>query len=187
MKKAFSILLCVLAATAVLAQAPHKYGIKCAIVKTVTENSGGQKSYTTLWFDDYGAKERSEVTMDMGSGMGEAKWVTISLPDGKSYMLDRSGKSAKTTPRVDVNYLDMPEKVAKSRKAKVIGEEKVGSRMCTKWEEHVKQILHTATVTSWVWKGIPIKYTVDNPRSTTTLVSLEQKSSLPASLFTVPK
>lgn len=44
-----------------------------------------------------------------------------------------------------------------------------------------------ATVTSWVWKGIPIKYTVDNPRSTTTLVSLEQKSSLPTSLFTVPK
>ena len=128
MKKTFSILLCVLAATAALAQTPHKYGIKCAIVKTVTENSGGQKSYTTLWFDDYGAKERSEVTMDMGNGMGEAKW-----------------------------------------------------------EEHVKQILHTATVTSWVWKGIPIKYTVDNPRSTTTLVSLEQKSSLPASLFTVPK
>ena len=86
MKKSFSILLCVLAATAAIAQTPHKYGIKCAIVKTVTENSGGQKSYTTLWFDDYGAKERSEVTMDMGSGMGEAKWVTISLPDGKSYM-----------------------------------------------------------------------------------------------------
>lgn len=187
MKKAISLLFGLLAVTVALAQAPHKYEIKCAIVKTVTENSAGQKSYTTLWFDDYGAKERSEVTMDMGSGMGEAKWITISRPDGKSYSLDESRKNAKTTPRIDVNYLNMPESLMKSRKAKVIGEEKIGGRLCTIWEEHVKQILHTATMTSWVWKGITIKYTVDNPRTTTTLVSIENKSSLPASLFEVPK
>lgn len=187
MNKAITLTIGLLAITVAMAQAPHKYGIKCAIVKTVTENSGGQKSYTTLWFDDYGAKERSEVTMDMGGGMGEAKWITLSLPDGKSYSLDESRKNAKTTPRINVNYLDMPESLAKSRKSKIIGEEKIGGCHCTIWEEHVKQILHTATMTSWVWKGITIKYTVDNPRSTTTLISIENKSSLPASLFAVPK
>lgn len=187
MKKALTLIIGLLAVTFAMAQAPHKYEIKCAIVKTVTENSNGQKSYTTLWFDDYGAKERSEVTMDMGGGMGEAKWITISLPDGKSYSLDETRKNAKATPRININYLDMPEQLAKSRKSKVIGEEKINGRQCKIWEEHVKQILHTATMTSWVWKGITIKYTVDNPRSTTTLVSIENKSSLPKSLFEVPK
>ena len=187
MKKALILIIGLLTVTFAMAQAPHKYEIKCAIVKTVTENSNGQKSYTTLWFDDYGAKERSEVTMDMGGGMGEAKWITISLPDGKSYSLDETRKNAKATPRININYLDMPESLAKSRKSKVIGEETIGGRKCTIWEEHVKQILHTATMKSWVWKGITIKYTVDNPRSTTTLVSIENKSSLPKSLFEVPK
>ena len=118
MKKAITLTIGLLATAMLLAQAPHKYEIKCGIVKTVTENSAGQKSYTTLWFDDYGAKERSEMTMDMGSGMGEAKWITLSLPDGKSYSLDETRKNAKTTPRIEVNYLDMPESLMKSRKAK---------------------------------------------------------------------
>ena len=127
------------------------------IVKTVTDN-GGRKSYNTLWFDNYGAKEKSVTTMDMGGGMGDAEWVTISLEDGNSYMLDNTRKTATVMKRQDVNYLDMPEKVAKARKAKVIGEETIGGRKCVKWEEHVKQILHTSTVVSWVWKGIPIQY-----------------------------
>ena len=80
MKLALFFTLALLVVFMSLAQAQHKYEIKCAIVKTVTENSNGQKSYTTLWFDEYGAKERSEVTMDLGSGLGEAKWITLSLP-----------------------------------------------------------------------------------------------------------
>ena len=52
MKKALLFTIALLAVSMAMAQAQHKYEIKCAIVKTVTENSGGQKSYTTLWFDD---------------------------------------------------------------------------------------------------------------------------------------
>lgn len=173
-------------AVGALAQAPRKYGIKCAIVKTVTDN-GGRKSYNTLWFDNYGAKEKSVTTMDMGGGMGDAEWVTISLEDGNSYMLDNTRKTATVMKRQDVNYLDMPEKVAKARKAKVIGEETIGGRKCVKWEEHVKQILHTSTVVSWVWKGIPIQYNIDKPKSETTLIEIKQPKSIDPKIFEIPK
>lgn len=186
MKRAFILVFCVLATAVALAQTPHKYGIKCAIVKTVTENANGQKSYNTLWFDDYGACERTLTAMDMGGGMGTAEWLSIALPDGKAYMLDESRKTASEMKRIEVNYLEMSDEMVKARKARVIGQETVDGRDCTVWEEKLKQIFTTSTVTSWVWKGIPIKYNIDKPKSSTTLISIEQKPSLPASLFTVP-
>lgn len=187
MKKTLTIALCLAAAAAAFAQAPHKYGIKCAIVKTVTENANGMKSYNTLWFDDYGARERTLTTMDMGGDMGTAEWLSIALPDGKMYMLDESRKKAGASPRININYLDMDEDMVKARKAKILRQEKLDGRDCTVWEEKVKQLLSTATITTWVWKGIPVRCEINKPKSTTTLLSIEQKSSLPASLFTVPK
>lgn len=186
MRKIALVLFLMCVAVGALAQAPRKYGIKCAIVKTVTDN-GGRKSYNTLWFDNYGAKEKSVTTMDMGGGMGDAEWVTISLEDGNSYMLDNTRKTATVMKRQDVNYLDMPEKVAKARKAKVIGEETIGGRKCVKWEEHVKHILHTSTVVSWVWKGIPIQYNIDKPKSETTLIEIKQPKSIDPKIFEIPK
>lgn len=185
MKKLLLAAALLLVAAGAIAQAPHKYGIKCGIVKTVTDASG-RKSYTTVWFDDYGAKEKSVVKMDMGGGMGEAEWVTISLPDGKSYMLDASRKTYTVLPRNDVNYLDMPESMVKTRKAKVIGEETIDGRKCVKWEESVKQVLSTVKMVSWVWNGIPVKYTIDNPKSETTLVELKQPKSIEDSVFEIP-
>lgn len=185
MKKLLLAAALLLVAAGAIAQAPHKYGIKCGIVKTVTDASG-RKSYTTVWFDDYGAKEKSVVKMDMGGGMGEAEWVTISLPDGKSYMLDASRKTYTVLPRNDVNYLDMPESMVKARKAKVIGEETIDGRKCVKWEESVKQVLSTVKMVSWVWNGIPVKYTIDNPKSETTLVELKQPKSIEDSVFEIP-
>lgn len=186
MKKGFFVLLMLSLACVVWAQAPHKYGIKCGIVKTVTDN-GGRKSYNTLWFDNYGAREKSVTTMDMGGGMGEAEWITISLEDGNSYMIDNTRQAVTVMKRQDVNYLDMPEQQAKARKAKVLGEETIGGRKCVKWEEHVKQVLHTATVVSWVWKGIPVQYNIDNPKSQTTLVELKQPKSIDPKTFAIPK
>ena len=186
MKRFITTAVLLLIAAGLFAQAPHKYEIKCGIVKTVTDN-GGRKSYNTLWFDDYGAREKSVVTMDMGGGMGDAEWITISLEDGKSYMLDKTRKTATIMNRQDVNYLDMPEDVVKARKAKIIGEETIDGRKCVKWEEHVKQILHTATMVSWVWKGIPIQYTIDKPNSKTTLISIEQPKSINPSTFAIPE
>lgn len=184
MKKLITASILLLLAACVFAQAPHKYGIKCGIVKTVTDNAG-RKSYNTLWFDDYGAKEKTMTKMDMGGGMGDAEWVSISIGD-KTYMLDAARKTATANKRLDINYLDMPEDMVKARKAKVIGEETINGRKCVKWEEHIKQILHTATLVSWVWKGIPIQYTIDKPKSTTTLISIEQPKSLSSSIFTIP-
>ena len=142
MKKFLTLAVLLVLTAGAFAQAPHKYGIKCGIVKTVTDNDG-RKSYTTLWFDDYGAREKSVTTMDMGGGMGEAEWITISLEDGKSYMLDNTRKAATAMARQDVNYLDMPDAVAKARKSRIIGEETIDGRKCVKWEEKVKQILHS--------------------------------------------
>ena len=185
MKKLLLLDALLLVAAGAYAQAPKKYGIKCGIVKTVTD-AGGRKSYTTVWFDDYGAKEKSVVKTDMGGGMGEAEWITVSLPDGKSYLLDATRKAYTVIPRNDVNYLDMPESVAKARKATVVGEETIDGRKCVKWEESVKQVLSTVKMTSWVWNGIPVKYTIDNPKSETTLVELKQPASIEASVFEIP-
>ena len=186
MKKLITLAVLLLFTAGGFAQNYHKYDIKCGIVKTET-NSSGRISRNTLWFDDYGAKEKSVTTMDMGGGMGQAEWITISLEDGKSYMLDNSRKTVTVTKRQDINYLDMPEQVARARKAKVVGEETVGGRKCVKWEEKVKQVLHTATVVSWVWKGIPVQYNIDNPKSQTTLVELKQPKSIDPKTFAIPK
>lgn len=185
MKKLITLAVLLLFTAGGFAQNYHKYDIKCGIVKTET-NSSGRISRNTLWFDDYGAKEKSVTTMDMGGGMGEAEWVTISLPDGKSYMLDATRKSYVVQDRQDINYLDMPENMVKARKSRVIGEETINGRKCVKWEEKVKQILHTATMVSWVWKGIPIKYTIDKPKSETTLIEIQQPKSISPSVFAIP-
>lgn len=185
MKKVFFLLLCMLITVSAFSQSYKKYGVKCGIVKTVTDASG-RKSYNTTWFDHYGALEKTIVTMDMGGGMGVSEWVTISLEDGNSYMLDATRKQVTVTKRVDVNYLDMPADIAKARQAKQIGEETLDGRKCVKWEEHVKQILHTATMVSWVWEGIPVKYTINNPKSETTLIEFEQKKSFSDEMFAIP-
>ncbi len=188
MRRVISLVIGLLAVTAVFAEVPHKYGIKCAVVKTVTENAGGQKSYNTIWFDNYGAVERTSTSMDMGGGMGTVEWVTVCLADGTAFMLDDSRKLASQVSTMQVvNYLNMSDEMQKARKAKIIGEETIDGRPCVVWEERVKQILSTAKITSWVWKGIPIKYNIDKPKSSTTLISIEQKKSLPASLFKIPE
>ena len=186
MKRVFVLILCLFAVSLVFAQGPRKYGIKCAVVKTVTENAGGQKSYNTLWFDDYGTRERSVVTMDYGGDMGKVEWVTVLPGDGSSYMLDESRKQASEVANFVVNYLNMSDEMKAARKAKILGEETIDGRSCVIWEERVKQILSTAKITSWVWEGIPIKYNIDKPKSSTTLLSIEKKPSLPASLFEIP-
>ena len=186
MKKTIAtLLMLLLAASLAFSQTPHKSGIKCAVVKTVTENRGGVKSYNTLWFDDYGAKEKNLTTMDMGAGMGVAEWKSVSVGD-KTYNFDDSRKKVTTMDRIDLNYLDTENAVAKARKMTVLGNETVGGRPCVKIQEKVKQLLHTATVTSWVWQGIPIKYDIDNPESHTTLIEIVQQKSLPASTFEIP-
>ena len=187
MKKVFVLILCLFAVSWVFAQGPRKYGIKCAVVKTVTENANGLKSYNTLWFDDYGVREKSAVSMDYGSEMGTVEWVTVCPGDGSSYMIDASRKQASEVANaVIVNYLNMSDEMKAARKAKILGEEMIGGRLCVKWEERVKQILSTAKITSWVWEGIPIQYTIDKPKSSTTLISIEVKKSLPSSMFVIP-
>ncbi|MBO4476342.1 MAG: hypothetical protein J5737_06450 [Bacteroidales bacterium] len=185
MKKLLIAAALVLVAAGALAQAPHKYGIKYGIVKTVTD-AGGQKTTTTLWFDEYGARERSSVKKDLGNGMGEAEWVTISLPDGKSYLLDATRKTSTVIPRPDINYLNMSDEAKAARKAKIVGKETIDGLECDIWEENVKQILGTVKVVSWVWKGIPVKYTTDNPKSETMLSGFEQPASIDPSLFEIP-
>ena len=188
MKKVFVLILCLFTVSLIYAQGPRKYGIKCAIVKTVTENANGQKSYNTLWFDDYGARERSVVSMDYGRDMGTVEWVTVFPGDGSSYLLDESrNQASEVANAVIVNYLNMSDEMKAARKAKILGEEMIDGRLCVKWEERVKQILGTAKITSWVWEGIPIKYDIDRPKSSTTLISIEKKPSLPASMFKIPE
>ena len=188
MKKVFVLIFCLFTVSLIYAQGPRKYGIKCAIVKTVTENANGQKSYNTLWFDDYGARERSVVSMDYGPDMGTVEWVTVFPGDGSSYLLDESrNQASEVANAVIVNYLNMSDEMKAARKAEILGEEMIDGRLCVKWEERVKQILSTAKITSWVWEGIPIKYDIDRPKSSTTLISIEKKSSLPASMFKIPE
>ena len=73
--KKFFLLGAALFAVSVLSQAqePARFGIKSGYVKTVSEQNG-QVSTTQLWFDDYGAVERTVVTMPMGE-LGDYKFV----------------------------------------------------------------------------------------------------------------
>ena len=182
MKKYMTVCAALLVAVVALAQAPaKKYGVKSATVKVVTEMMG-EKTESTSYFEDFGAKELTQMEM-MGMKMTQLS------RDGKMYIINADQKQVQEMPAQEsVNYLDLTPEVIAKYKVKEVGKETVAGKECTKYTAEISQMGQTAKVEVSVWKGYAFKSKVDmGGFGITTEVKEFNEGPVDANLFEVPK
>lgn len=141
--------------TAMAKEGTKKYEIKSGIAKTVTTVMG-QQTEAVSYFDDFGALEISKAKTTI-PGAGEMEIATLSK-EGKMYMINYTAKQVQEMPAQEsVNYLDLTDETKERYKINLIGTEKIGERDCVQYSMEVSQMGQTATVTTWVYKGFPLK------------------------------
>ena len=169
-----------LSATATAFAQEAKYGIKSAILKKEAVTMG-QKVQGVQYFDDYGRKEASELTMKVGGVANVEKHIRTIADGDKIISIDLDMKVANkaTLPVKPVNYLNLTDEVRE-----ILG------RKCTKYTLEVVYGGQTTYSTVWIWKGIPLK----NETSSNGMVivteqatEIQENAEVPAMKFLVPE
>ena len=180
-----------LSATATAFAQEAKYGIKSAILKKEAVTMG-QKVQGVQYFDDYGRKEASELTMKVGGVANVEKHIRTIADGDKIISIDLDMKVANkaTLPAKPVNYLNLTDEVRELHKIKEVGTEEILCRKCTKYTLEVVYGGQTTYSTVWIWKGIPLK----NETSSNGMVivteqatEIQENAEVPAMKFLVPE
>ena len=182
MKKIFTICAVMLVAVAAMAQdGAKRYGIKSGSYKTEMDMMG-QVITNTTYFDDYGAKEVTSISM-MGMEMSQLR------KDGKMYMINKGEKSVQEMPAQEsINYLNLTDEVIAKNKIKETGKETVAGKECTVYTAEISQMGQTAKATVSVWNGIAMKSVIDAGGFGITQKVVEvTEGPVDAALFEVPK
>ncbi len=179
MKKIFT--LCAVLLVAATAFAQNRYGIKSGSYKTEMDMMG-QVITNTTYFDDYGAKEVTSMSM-MGMEMTQIR------KDGKMYLVNKGEKSVQEMPAQEsINYLDLTDEAIAKYKVKETGKETVSGKECTIYTAEISQMGQTAKATVSVWNGFAMKSTVDMGGFAMTQKIVEvNEGPVDAALFEVPK
>ena len=182
MKKVFTFCAVLLVAATTFAQAP-RYGIKSGSYKTEMDMMG-QVITNTTYFDDFGAKEATSMSM-MGMEMTQIS------KDGKMYLVNKGEKSVQEMPQQQqqtINYLNLTDEVIAKNKIKETGKETVSGKECTVYTLEMNQMGQTAKATVCVWNGFTMKTTIDAGGFTiSTKVTEVNEGPVDAALFEVPK
>ena len=179
MKRILSI--CAVLLVAVTAMGQNRYGIKSGSYKTEMDMMG-QTITNTTYFDDYGAKQATSMSM-MGMEMTQIN------KDGKMYLVNKGEKSVQEMPAQEsINYLNLTDAIVAKHKVKEVGKETVSGKECTIYTAEISQMGQTAKATVSVWNGIAMKSTIDMGGFAITQKVVEVKEGpVDASLFEVPK
>ena len=180
MKKCFTLCAVLLIAVTAMAQ-NGRYGIKSGSYKTEMDMMG-QTITNTTYFDDYGAKEVTSMSM-MGMEMTQIS------KDGKMYIVNKGEKSVQEMPaRESINYLDLTEEVVAKNKIKEVGTETVSGKECTVYTAEISQMGQTAKATISVWNGFAMKSTIDaGGFAITTKIVEVNEGPVDTALFEVPE
>ena len=181
MKKILTLCAVLLLAATTFAQAP-RYGIKSGTYKTEMDMMG-QTITNTVYFDDFGAKEATSMSM-MGMEMTQIN------KDGKMYLVNKGEKSVQEMPQQQqsINYLNLTDEVIAKNKIKETGKETVAGKECTVYTYEMSQMGQTVKVTASIWNGIAMKTTIDmGGFAMTTKVVEVTEGPVDAALFEVPK
>lgn len=160
------------------ASGKNLYGVKSGYYVMESESSYGN-STTTVYFDEYGAKLRSE-TVAIGMTM------TIIMDGNESYTLNHSNKTyTKEVDTEDNNHIASLEDYKEY--GEVIGSEKILGKTC----DIVKTIDEDNTViTTWIWKNIMLKQEITSPDIQGKMISivstLDLNKKVSKSNFEVP-
>ena len=146
-----------LSATATAFAQEAKYGIKSAILKKEAVTMG-QKVQGVQYFDDYGRKEASELTMKVGGVANVEKHIRTIADGDKIISIDLDMKVANkaTLPVKPVNYLNLTDEVRELHKIKEVGTEEILGRKCTKYTLEVVYGGQTTYSTVWILSLIHI-------------------------------
>ena len=180
MKKILSI--CAVLLVAVTAMGQNRYGIKSGSYKTEMDMMG-QTITNTVYFDDFGAKEATSMSM-MGMEMTQIN------KDGKMYLVNKGEKSVQEMPQQQqsINYLNLTDEVIAKNKIKETGKETVAGKECTVYTLEMNQMGQTAKATVCVWQGFAMKTTIDAGGFTISTKVVEVKEGpVDAALFEIPK
>ncbi len=180
MKRILTFCSVLLIAATAFAQAP-RYGLESGSYKMET-NVMGQTVTSTIYFDDFGAKEATSVSM-MGVDM------TQILKDGKVYVVDKAQRSVQEMPQQQsINYMDLTEEVIAKNKIQEIGTETVDGKDCTVYTLEMSQMGQTAKATVYVWQGFAMKTTINTSGITITTKIVEiNEGPVDASIFEIPE
>ena len=169
--------------------ADKRYGIKSAIIKKETR-AAGNTMHNTLYFDDYGAREATELTMKISET--EKHLRIIAEDDGRTNVtLDLDEKKAFRTPAPEQprNYLHLTAEDLERFKIKEDGEESVAGKPCKKYHMELKQSGVTLQTTLWIWEGITLKYEAryqGNLMVTDEATEVQTDVAVPAEKFAIP-
>ena len=183
MKRIFSLCAVLLVAVAAMAQNGTKYyGIKSGTIK-VEMDMMGQTIPSTIYFDDYGAKQATSINM-MGMEMTQIN------KDGKMYLVNKGEKSVQEMPQQQeqINYLNLTDEVKAKYKIKEVGKETVAGKECTTYTVEVSQMGQTVKTTVSVWNGIAMKTVADaGGFSMSQKVTEVKEAPVDAAIFEIPK
>ena len=182
MKKFFSLCAVLLVAVAAMAQNGTKYyGIKSGTIK-IEMDMMGQTIPSTIYFDDYGAKQATSISM-MGMEMTQIN------KDGKMYLVNKGEKSVQEMPQQQeqINYLNLTDEVKAKYKIKEVGKETVAGKECTTYTVEVSQMGQTVKTTVSVWNGIAMKTVADaGGFSMSQKVTEVKEAPVDAAIFEIP-
>ena len=183
MKKFFSFCAVLLVAVTAMAQNGTKYyGIKSGTIK-IEMDMMGQTIPSTIYFDDYGAKQATSISM-MGMEMTQIN------KDGKMYLVNKGEKSVQEMPQQQeqINYLNLTDEIKAKYKIKEVGKETVAGKECTTYTVEVSQMGQTVKTTVSVWNGIAMKTVADaGGFSMSQKVTEVKEAPVDAAIFEIPK
>ncbi len=164
-----------------------KYAIKSGIVEYKTQVMG-MDAKQTLLFDDYGAKEKTVVEMEM---MGMKSQTNTITKDGVVYNYDAEKKTGTKTDEItkssSIDFENLTEEIRKDMKLEKIGEEPFLGKNCDKYSINYEKMKMKGTYL--VWKGIPLKTDIEisSVKMILEAVKLTESVSIPATEFEIPK
>lgn len=161
-----------------------KYAIKSGIVEYKTSMMGMDMKQT-LTFDDYGAKEATDVEMDM---MGVKIHTVTITKDGFIYTLDMEKKTGTkiSGKSPDIDFENLSQDMVKDMNLKKEGTEEYLGKTCEKMSIDYTKMKMKGTFL--VYKGVALKSETDMGTTKINLVGEKfiENPEIPAQKFEVP-
>lgn len=166
-----------------------KYGFKSAIIK-LSSDVMGQAVESTVYIDDYGAKECQKVKVSI-PGMGDIETATIAK-DGKAWSVNYTMKQVQEvdmSANDKLNFLELTDEIRKKYNIQEAGVEKVLDLECQVYTLENEAQGVKAKIKGWIYKGMTLKSETEAAGMTITVTPVEFKENavvLPQ-VFDVPK
>ncbi|MBQ6254439.1 MAG: hypothetical protein IJK05_07310 [Bacteroidales bacterium] len=166
-----------------------KYGFKSAIIK-LSSDVMGQAVESTVYIDDYGAKECQKVKVSI-PGMGDIETATIAK-DGKAWSVNYTMKQVQEVDMSasdKLNFLELTDEIRKKYNIQEAGVEKVLDLECQVYTLENEAQGVKAKIKGWIYKGMTLKSETEAAGMTITVTPVEFKENavvLPQ-VFDVPK